>query len=161
MTELELFKRLKKHANMFEKAEILNKLLECGYTQKTLGDKLGIAQPTIANKIRLLNLPQDVKQYILDNEISANHARAILSLKKSQYMPAIKYIYERQLTTRAAEKYARELSDRKGKAEIKRKKKFIAKVLKEIEKLKNTGINVASKAFKKDGYEDVLIRIYR
>lgn len=63
-----------------EEARSYDKLLAKGMTQEQLGKRLGIAQSTIANKIRLLNLAPYVQEILLQNKISERHARSLLQL---------------------------------------------------------------------------------
>ena len=51
-----------------------------GFTQEEIASKLGVSQSSIANKMRLLNLPKDVQNALLYNKISERHARSLLSL---------------------------------------------------------------------------------
>ena len=67
--------------NLIEEAEGYARLLqEFGYTQEALAQRLGKSQPTIANKIRLLRLPPEVKAGIGEGRITERHARALLKL---------------------------------------------------------------------------------
>lgn len=49
-------------------------------TQESLAQRLGKSQSTIANKVRLLNLPEKVKTALMERKITERHARALLSL---------------------------------------------------------------------------------
>lgn len=51
-------------------------------TQEALAQRLGKGQSTVANKIRLLKLPQQVQQAILNKELSERHARALMKVKE-------------------------------------------------------------------------------
>lgn len=65
-----------------EEAYAYEKLLELhGLTQEALAQRLGKGQSTVANKLRLLKLPDDIKNSILTKEISERHARALISVK--------------------------------------------------------------------------------
>ena len=65
-----------------EEAISYKKILDMGYmSQADLAQKLGKTQSTIANKLRLLNLDEDVQEALLENKISERHARSILRLK--------------------------------------------------------------------------------
>lgn len=65
-----------------EEAESYKKLLDKGYlTQEQLATRMGKAQATISNKLRLLALPVEVKDALLNEKISERHARSLLSLK--------------------------------------------------------------------------------
>ena len=65
-----------------EEAYAYEKLLELhGLTQEALAQRLGKGQSTVANKLRLLKLPEEIKNKILTKEISERHARALISVK--------------------------------------------------------------------------------
>lgn len=67
-----------------EEAVAYQKLLELHeLTQEALAQRLGKGQSTVANKLRLLKLPEEVKQAILKREISERHARALIAIKDS------------------------------------------------------------------------------
>ncbi|WJY26790.1 MULTISPECIES: nucleoid occlusion protein [Sporosarcina] len=65
-----------------EEAYAYEQLLELhSLTQEALAQRLGKGQSTIANKMRLLKLPEEIKQAILSKELSERHARALIALK--------------------------------------------------------------------------------
>ncbi len=65
-----------------EEAKSYKNLLDKGYlTQEKLAKKMGISQSAIANKLRLLNLADEVQQALLEGKISERHARALLILE--------------------------------------------------------------------------------
>ena len=61
-----------------EEAISYKKILDMGYTQEALAKKIGNKQSTIANKVRLLNLTDEVQEALLENKISERHARSLL-----------------------------------------------------------------------------------
>lgn len=63
-----------------EEAQSYKKLLDMGLTQEELASKMGVAQPTIANKLRLLGLSKEVQDALLKNQISERHARSLLQI---------------------------------------------------------------------------------
>ena len=68
-----------------EEALAYQQLLELhSLTQEALAQRLGKGQSTVANKLRLLKLPQFVQDAILNREISERHARALISIKDEQ-----------------------------------------------------------------------------
>lgn len=72
-----------------EEAKSYEKLLNKGLTQEQLAKKLGVSQPTIANKVRLLNLCQEVQDALLHNKISERHARSMLQLSDPELQKEI------------------------------------------------------------------------
>ena len=73
----------RKNLTPIEEALSYKKILDMGYiTQDELGSKLGKSQSSIANKIRLLNLSDEVQEALLENKISERHARSLLKLDK-------------------------------------------------------------------------------
>ena len=85
-----------------EEAISYKKILDMGYIkQEALAQKLGKTQSTIANKIRLLNLDEDVQEALLENKISERHARSLLKLKEpSDQKIMLKRIINERLTVR-------------------------------------------------------------
>lgn len=73
--------------NPMEIAVAYNKLLkEFGLTQNELAERVGKNRVTITNTLRLLKLPQSVRDMVLESRLSAGHARAILGLKNAEDM---------------------------------------------------------------------------
>ena len=67
--------------NFFEEAEAISILIkEYGMTQEDAAIRLGMAQSTIANKLRLLKLTSIERKMIISNNLSERHARALLKL---------------------------------------------------------------------------------
>jgi len=69
--------------NPIEEAQGLRTLLDTGITQEKLAEKLGCSQAHIANRLRLLRLPDKVKENISRKIISAGHAHNLLKLEKT------------------------------------------------------------------------------
>ena len=79
--EIALLENLqRKNLSVIEEAQSYKKLIDRGFTQEEIASKLGVSQSSIANKMRLLNLPKDVQNALLYNRISERHARSLLSL---------------------------------------------------------------------------------
>ena len=71
----------RKDLTAIEEAQSYKKILDIGYlTQEELATRMGVAQSTIANKLRLLNLTIPVKEALLHNKISERHARSLLNI---------------------------------------------------------------------------------
>lgn len=68
-----------------EEAVAYQKLLKLHeLTQEALAQRLGKGQSTVANKLRLLKLPEEVQQAILKKELSERHARALMQIKEKE-----------------------------------------------------------------------------
>ena len=84
-----------------EEAISYKKILDMGYlNQSDLADKLGKTQSTIANKLRLLNLAEDVQEALLEQKISERHARSLLKLNEEQQQIMLERIISERLTVR-------------------------------------------------------------
>lgn len=92
----------RKDLTPIEEAISYKKILDMGYlTQEQLATKLGRSQSTIANKIRLLNLCDEVQEALMEDKISERHARSLLRLEKaSTQREMLKRIISERLTVR-------------------------------------------------------------
>ncbi|MCL2406439.1 MAG: ParB/RepB/Spo0J family partition protein [Defluviitaleaceae bacterium] len=71
----------RENLNFFDEAEGLKSLGDVyGFTQEEIARKIGKNQSTVANKLRILRLPREVRRIILDNDLTERHARALLKL---------------------------------------------------------------------------------
>lgn len=88
-----------------EEAMAYAKLLELhGLTQEGLAQKLGKGQSTIANKLRLLKLPQSIQDALLQKKITERHARALIVLKTAEKMELVlAEILEKHLNVKQTE----------------------------------------------------------
>ncbi len=95
--------------NPIEEAEGLQALIDkCGYTQEEVAASVGKSRPAIANSLRLLKLPQEVRDMTKNGEISAGHARALLAFDNDAMMlEAAKNIVSKKMTVRDVERLAK------------------------------------------------------
>lgn len=95
--------------NPIEEAEGLQALIDkCGFTQEEVATSVGKSRPAITNALRLLRLPEEVRQMTKDGEISAGHARALLAFDNEPMMlECAKQIVDKKLTVRDVEKMAK------------------------------------------------------
>ncbi len=72
----------RKSLTPIEEAKSYKILLDRGYvTQEELAKRIGVSQPTIANRLRLLNLDEEVQKALLEEQISERHARSMLKVQ--------------------------------------------------------------------------------
>ena len=94
----------RKNLSVIEEAQSFKKLMDRGFKQDEIANRLGISQSSIANKIRLLNLPRKVQDALLYNKISERHARSLLSLNNSELqLDLLNKIIENKLTVKQTE----------------------------------------------------------
>lgn len=81
--ELALIENIQRqNLNPIEEAFAYKRLIEeFGLTQKEVAEQVGKKRPTVANMVRLLDLPEPVQKALIDGKISVGKARALLSLK--------------------------------------------------------------------------------
>ena len=95
--------------NPIEEAEGLQALIDkCGYTQEEVALSVGKSRPAIANSLRLLRLPQEVRDMTKNGDISAGHARALLAFdNEAMMLEAAKNIVSNKMTVRDVERLAK------------------------------------------------------
>lgn len=94
----------RKNLNAMEEAQSYKKLADKGLTQEEIARKIGVNQSTIANKIRLLTLDEEVQDALLNNKISERHARSLLSLSDpAAQIKVLNKIIVDKLTVKQAE----------------------------------------------------------
>ena len=95
--------------NPIEEAEGLQAPIDkCNYTQEQVAVSVGKSRPAIANALRLLKLPEEVRQMTKEGEISAGHARALLAFDNQAIMYEVaKQIVSDKLTVRDVERLAK------------------------------------------------------
>lgn len=110
--------------NPIEEAEGLQALVDkCGLTQEEVAASVGKSRPAIANSLRLLRLPQEVRDMTREGKISAGHARALLSLNSDALIyEAAQNIINNNLTVRDVERLAK-IQDRNAVVSQKKHKR--------------------------------------
>ena len=118
LMELALIENVQReNLNPIEEAMAYRALIErYGLSQETVSERIGKKRSTIANSLRLLKLPQEIRESLIQNEISSGHARAILAAENSPAMIRIwQQVVNRGLSVREAEKLTRKSSDEGSK----------------------------------------------
>ena len=92
--------------NYLEEAAAIRGLIEhYGLTQEEAAQRLGIAQSTVANKLRLLRLSNSEKEAVLKYGLNERQARAILRIPEGRREQAAREIFTRQLNTMQTDRY--------------------------------------------------------
>ncbi len=126
--ELALVENLqRKDLNPMEAARAYHRMVqEFGFTHETIAQRLGKDRSSIANLVRLVNLPSEIQQLIESDLISTGHAKVILGLENSEkQIKLARRIAQEQLSVRQAEEEVpREARWRKGKRVSWRRKPY-------------------------------------
>lgn len=155
--------------NFIEEAYSIRTLIErFGITQEDCAAKLGIAQSTVANKLRLLRLSDEEKGLVLQYRLSERQARALLKLPTDLRRTAIEKISREGLNTAQTEKLIEDMLARKQEKPAKEKKRtfifrqtglYINSFNKTIDEMKKAGIACTAEQTKTEEYIEYLVRI--
>lgn len=114
--EIALIENLQREdLNPVEEAESYKHLLEdFNLSQEEIASKVGKSRSAVANSLRLLNLDERVREFLIEGKISNGHGRAILAIedKDIQFETAEKVI-EEELTVRETEKLVKDILEAK------------------------------------------------
>ena len=155
--------------NFFEEAEAIALLIqEFNITQEETAMRLGMAQPTIANKLRLLKIPPHERAMIFNNKLTERHARALLKINdETKRREVLNYIIENNLTVDATEKYIKSFEEKEKIEESYKKRSPILKdiklffntVDKAVKVMQLAGVDAEVKKQKHDGLIEYTILI--
>ena len=116
-----LNEKSEQRVNEYSKILVENKkLLDRGYlTQEELATRMGKTQGAISNKLRLLNLSNEVQEALLNNEISERHARSLLKVEdEDEQVELLRTIIRERLNVRDTDKLIESLKETEELAPI-------------------------------------------
>lgn len=157
--------------HFFEEAECFSALIrDHGFTQEELGRRIGKSQSYIANKLRLLRLPPELRSRIFAAGLTERHARELIKLEKSGGMAdALDAVVKNGLSVKETEKLVQNrLSEnpcvfrrRPRMIRVFRDYKlFINSVAAACEQLRESGLRVVSSSRDVDNGVEVVIRVF-
>jgi len=105
--------------NPLEIAEAFERLVgQLGLTQQEIADKVGKDRASVANYIRLLKLPEDIKKLLREGKLSMGQARAILALEDEELQRKIVLLaVEKSLSVRETEKLVQRYKEKPPRAQ--------------------------------------------
>jgi|SRR3989344_512975 len=120
--------------NSLERAQAFNRLInEFGLTAVEIGRRIGKSGPYVSNTLRLLDLPDALKDGLLSNTITEGHAKALLGLEEtSLIIGGYKEVLKENLGVRSTEDLVRKL---KAKEQIKPRRDIDYEVTPELEQM--------------------------
>lgn len=150
-----------------EEAEAYHQLIEIhGLTQEGLAKRLGKGQSTVANKLRLLHLPKEVQDAVLDRSITERHARALLGLKEKELqLKLLNEILQKGLNVKQTEERVQRLTQMRNTPKPKRKsfsrdvRIAVNTIRQSVDMVKETGLPVTADEKDLDDFYEVVIRI--
>lgn len=151
-----------------EEAAAYQNLLELHeITQEALAQRLGKSQSSIANKLRLLKLPEEVKNGLLQREVSERHARALIPLKdEALQVKLYMEVIEQQLNVKQLEaRVAKFLDDNPVKAKPRRKAvsrdvRIAMNTIKEsLNMVTKSGVALSTEEEEHDDYYQITVKI--
>ena len=112
--EFAIVENVQRHdLNPLEEAQGYKRLIdEFSYDQEKVSKFIGKSRSYITNALRLLNLPQDVLQFVEEKKISAGHAKILVGLENASFIAT--KIVEKKLSVRQAENFVKIFKKRKG-----------------------------------------------
>lgn len=153
--------------NCFEEAEAIARLIaRYDLSQSEAAEKLGKSQSAVANKLRLLRLREDLRQEVLDRELTERHARALLRLGDSECQrAALREMADRAMNVAQAEEYVEQLlrqvqtqpPQSRSTYILKDVRLFLNSVTRQMELMKRSG--VAAELGRQDTEEAILLTI--
>lgn len=152
--------------NFFEEAiAIKNLISEWNITQEEASERLGKAQSTLANKLRLLKLGSEEQQMILQNGLTERHARALLKINdEKKRTQALIHIVEKKMNVVQAETFIEQLlsepkPEKKRILIIKDVRLFINTINKALDTMKRAGIKAEAEKKQDDEFIEYVVRI--
>ena len=115
--------------NFIEEARAYKKLMDdYNLTQNEIAEKVSKQQSTISNKIRLLSLPENLQQQLIENKLTERHARALLKVNDDDSrQEIIKRVVGNNLNVKQTEKLIEDVIRKNAEVERKiRKKNYIS-----------------------------------
>jgi ParB family chromosome partitioning protein len=157
--ELAMIENLQREdLHFFEEAAgyelLLNQFL---LKQEELSERIGKSQSTIANKLRLLNLPVRVREIVIQSGLSERHARALLKIgQEPDQLNVVNTVVENSMTVKETELFIDKLENIKATEQAKGKRKPMLRIVKDVRifintmnelvtQMKKTGLSVQMK----------------
>ncbi|WP_066634167.1 ParB/RepB/Spo0J family partition protein [Desulfolucanica intricata] len=131
--------------NCLEEAIAYKKLMDTfGLTQEEVSNRVGKSRPFIANHIRLLTLPDEIKDMLIHNVISTGHAKVLLALEDpGMQIQVAEKIAENNLSVRDTEKLIKDILNKKEtKKKVIVKDDYFINLENKLNNLFNTRVNI-------------------
>ena len=150
--------------NVFDQARGIRDLLTLwGCTQQEAARRLGMAQPTLNNKLRLLALTKAQQEFCLSRGLSERHARAALRLEEAQRTGALAQMAAKQMTAKQADTYVEKLLQRRPRRKmipmVRDVRLFVNTINRAVRLMVEAGVPASSQRREGEGYIEYTVRI--
>ncbi len=144
MMEIALLENIQREdLNVIEEAnaykELMNKL---GYTQEQLAQRVGKSREYIANTLRLLKLPKEVQNLVIEGKLTPGHVRPLITLDSAKAIEIANKAVEENLSVRAVENLVNFTELTKEKKTKKKTDPFVRSVKKKLEEKYGTRVKI-------------------
>lgn len=138
-------------------------------TQESLAQRLGKGQSTIANKLRLLHLPEEAKHQLMQRTITERHARALLALGDEELqIKLLQEIVEKELNVKQTEARVKNILDSLSQDEKPKPRRVsfskdvrlaLNTIRQSVDMVVKSGLNIDTEESDHEGFYQVTIRI--
>ena len=151
-----------------EEATAYQQLIDLhGLTQESLAQRLGKGQSTIANKLRLLQLPQSVQEALLNKQLTERHARALLGLNSPELQnKVLREIIDKELNVKQTENRVQQLNNKRPKTKRKKRVGFsrdtrlaLNTIRQSVDMVSKTGLEISTQEREHDQYIEFIIKV--
>lgn len=146
MMEIALLENIQReNLNGIEEAKAYEQLIQrLNYTQEQLANRVGKSREHITNTLRLLKLPEDVQEYVVQKKLSMGHVRALIGLKDENMIRKIaKQAIDQGLSVRKIEQLVKDLQHKKEPEKQVEENIFIKEAKKKLEEYFQTSVKVS------------------
>ena len=146
MMEIALLENIQReNLNGIEEAKAYEQLIQrLNYTQEQLANRVGKSREHITNTLRLLKLPEDVQEYVVQKKLSMGHVRALIGLKDENMIRKIaKQAIDKGLSVRKIEQLVKDLQHKKEPEKQVEENIFIKEAKNKLEEYFQTSVKVS------------------
>ena len=146
MMEIALLENIQReNLNGIEEAKAYEQLIQrLNYTQEQLANRVGKSREHITNTLRLLKLPEDVQEYVVQKKLSMGHVRALIGLKDENMIRKIaKQAIDQGLSVRKIEQLVKDLQHKKEPEKQVEENIFIKEAKNKLEEYFQTSVKVS------------------
>lgn len=171
MAAIALIENLQReNLNYIEEAQGYARLMKTfNLTQEVLAQRLGKSQSTIANKLRLLKLPEAVQKMLVEQNLTERHARALLKLdSESQQKKVLAEIVSRGLTVNQTEKRIESMVEPAAPAgkitehrEVRDSRIFLNTIREAVKLIRDAGLSPEVEEREAPEFIEVTIRLHK